>query len=333
MAKVDTRHERNKGESMIQIKSFIPLANLRRDILEFHEDKIIRKTKSLTVDFETEIKYENIKYIVNRESANFTWFSISFIISAVLIFVQICFDYFDLITPTFLIIEKVIVIFSLALVVPAFLRSEYYCFQDENNVILAVVKIDNNNRKTVLDAIKLIKQKINLTYELYLNEPLPSIPPVFEYTELDIPDFINKSTVRVYEDRIINVEKTLVERITTVIKFDQLSGRTTTARIGNDKWVNIWFLWLEFIVIAQVTTSVLGFRQLISNKIYLDLFLGGFILLIPMFLMKYIKNEILFFYNHKDNSVFWTYVNSKNRKKIYQVVSYIQGKIANNKKI
>jgi len=51
------------GVSMLKINSFYNVNNLMRIVWEFYDDHVIIKTKSLTVDYENEVKYEKIKFI------------------------------------------------------------------------------------------------------------------------------------------------------------------------------------------------------------------------------------------------------------------------------
>jgi hypothetical protein len=318
---------------MIRINSFFPLANFSSYTLEFYEDKIISKTKSLKVDFQKEIVYEDIKSIINKETTDFGWFSISFLIIIGLISVGLCLQYFHFFTPGILIAEKVVAIIALALFIPALHKSEYYFFEDKNCKPLAMIKITKKNSENIYDVIKLIKQKTILTTEVYLDEPFPDTSPIFEYIEYDIPDFINKSIVKVYEDRIINIEKSLLERVITVVKYTELSGKITTSRYAKVNWGLLFWNWFMFIIILKVTTTVLLPLRLVNNPYYYSVFIIGLILLIPLFIMKFVKFDTLEFYDHGNNTVFWTRLNSKNQEILNKIVDFVQGKVANNKNV
>ncbi len=53
----------------------------------------------------------------------------------------------------------------------------------------------------------------------------------------------------------------------------------------------------------------------------------GLALVIPLYFFRYIKSEILVFYNKHDNGVFWVRVNSANRERLNQITKFITGKI------
>jgi len=317
---------------MIKIKSFSPIANFTRRTWEFCDNNIIVKTKSLTSNFENEISYEKIKVIQSKIFADIEWHWVVFGIFCILGVTKIGLGYFRLNSPTIHIIEKVVAVFALALLIPAFHKHEFFTFLDADKNYLATIKVGSNTKSTLLEAINLIKRKTEIINENYPSNSLPSIPPVFEFTEFDFPDFLNKSTVRFYEDKIIDVEKSLVEEVTTVIKYDELSGKIKNERIGNDKWIYVWFYWLMILFVAGVSMAVFFSKQMSGNSLFLKLYFSGeLILSIPLFYLQYIKSDIFVFYDNKDNGVFWTRVNSANREKLNQIVEFVKDKVESKK--
>jgi hypothetical protein len=245
---------------------------------------------------------------------------------------KIGFDYFRLNSPTIHVIEKAVAAFALGLLIPAFHKHEFFTFLDADKNYLATIKVGSNTKSSLLEAINLIKRKVEIINENYPSNSLPSTPPVFEFTEFDFPDFLNKSTVKFYEDKIVDVEKSLVEEVTTVINYDELSGEVKSERIGNDKWIYVWFYWLMILFIAGVSMVVFFSKQMSETPLFLKLyFSGGVILSIPLFCLQYIKSDILVFYNKKDNGVFWTRVNSANREKLNQMVGFVKDKVESKK--
>lgn len=313
---------------MIKISSFLPLENFARKTWEFYDDHLITKVKSLTLDYETEVNYEKVKIIRNRKIKDLSWVWAAFVASGVLGIANLVLDYFCMVNSTVVIIEKVVGVLILILLIPAFRTREFYSFLDGDKNYLATVEVGKNSKKPILEAIHHIKQKTELTSETYLSDPLPSTPPVFQITEFDLPDFSNTAKIGFYEDRLIAVEKSLVEEAITVIRYDEFSGKTGTAKIGNDKWDLAWSYWLIFVCITGILTAVFFAEQICGNRLFFQLFIGGLLLLIPMFLMKYIKNEILIFYDKADNGIFWLETRSANREKLNQIVEFVQEKVA-----
>ena len=313
---------------MIKINSFYPTDNFTRKTWEFYDDKLVVKTKSLTFEYENEIKYEKIKVIRNKRMVNLGWLWVAFTTAAILGGVIIGLDYFHVYNPAIQIIEKAIAILVLIFIIPIFHKDEYYSFLDADNNYLTSIKIDNKSRKSLSEAINLVKNKTKIVSEVYVNNSLPNTPPVYEFTILDFPDFLSRSTVRFYEDKFIDVEKSLAEELTTVIKYDELSGKTKTAKMGNSNWSNALCNWGIFLGTISISLLVLFPKQIYGNWIFLRLYFGGLLLLIPMFLLKYIKSEILLLYDNNDEEIFWTRINSANREKLNQIIGFIQKKVS-----
>src|SRR4051812_15782986 len=98
---------------MIRISSFFPMDNLARRTWEFYDENMIVKIKSLTIDFETEIRYEKIKFIRGKKIADLRWVWATFLIMGILGMAKFIFHYFGLSNPAIPFAEKAIVIFGL----------------------------------------------------------------------------------------------------------------------------------------------------------------------------------------------------------------------------
>jgi hypothetical protein len=314
---------------VIKINSFTPINNFTRRSWEFSDDNMIVKTKSLTLDYEYKVNYEKIKAILSKRMADLNWLWASIISIVVYVIISTGLGWINVNLPS--IIDKAIVGFALLLILPAIRRYEYYAFLDENKNFLATVRVNSNNKKSLLDALKLIKQKAKITNESYFDDSLPNISPVFQFTQFDFADFLSKSKVFVYEDRIIDVEKSLVEEITTTIKYDELSGETNIAKMGNDSWNNIWSYWLFFVCISGISVATFFTEQLKGNQLVFNLFFSGLALLIPMYFLRFIKSEILVFYDKQDNGIVLARVNSKNREMLNQIIDFVKGKVESQK--
>lgn len=312
---------------MIKINSFTPVDNFTRRSWEFYDDHMVVKTKSLTFDFENEIKYEKIKSIRSKRMADLNWLWASFLTVGLPGLVIFLLRRFGITIPHLDLIYKIITTCALLMLIPAFRKYEYYSFLDADKYFLATVRVGQENKAAVLEAIKLIKQKTEIHKETYFDDLLPSTLPVFQFKVFDFADFLSRSKVSVYDDKIIDVEKSLAEELMSVIKFDELSGETKFAKMGNDKWDYVWSYWLFFVCITGMTVVAFFANYLKGNYLVLKLFYGGLALLIPLFFLRYIKSEILVFYDKQDNSVFWTWVNSSNRETLNQIVEFVKGKV------
>jgi|GEM_PF-3096680 len=313
---------------MIQINSFIPADNFTRRIWEFHEDKIVVKTKSLTVDVEKEIKYEKIKFIRTIKSADLRWLWATFVVFGILGVTGLGLDYFDVSNQTTELIGKTVATFALLLMIPSFHKHEFYYFLDAEKYHVANVKIETEKkRRQIAEGISLIKQKTELISEIYLSDPLPRTPPTFEIVEFDFPDFLNKSTTRFYDDRIIETHRSIIEEAARVTNYNELSGKTRTARVGNDNWDYVWCYWMIFVCITGFSISIFFPKQICGNLLFVKLFFGGLALIIPIYFLKYIKREFMVFNDKNDDGIFGIGVNGKNRKELNQIAEFVKSKV------
>ena len=314
---------------MIVIRSF-SLNDITRKVWEFYDDKVVIKTKSLTADYEDEWDYSEIKEIQQKKLANLAWICVSVMVLELFFLAQWLFHFLSINFLYNPIIEKTVVFLAIVLLISAFRKRELYSFLDVNKYYLTTIQVNNKSKKSLLDAIKLIKQKTEITQETYWSDPLPNTPPVFEFQEFDFPDYLGKSIVRIYDDRLIGVVRSLVKEAGIVLKFDELNGKTTLARIGNRSWDNVAFIWIVFVIFMGAIALVFFHDKLYHNYLFFRVFLGAVFLTVPLYLLKYIKSEVLIFYNKKDMAVFWTTVNRANRENLNEIVRFIQGKVQSN---
>lgn len=312
---------------MIKINSFTPLDNFTRRSWEFFDDHMVIRTKSLTLDYENEVEYRNIKFIRSKRMIDLNWMWASFVAVGLLGLTSLGLGWFNIHIPNFVVVEKIVVVFALVMLFPAFRSHEYYSFVDADWSSSVTIRVNNKNKLLILDAIDLIKHKTEITVESYYTNSFPSESEIYQHKELDIPDFLNHIRVRFYKDKLVAVEKSLAEEITTVIKYDQFSGKTKFAKVGNDKWDYVWSCWLFFLCIVGITTTTFFGKQMKGNYLLLNLFYIGLGLLIPLHFFRYIKSEILVFYDKKDNGIFWMNINSANREKLTQIAKFIKGKV------
>jgi hypothetical protein len=314
---------------MIAIRSF-SLNNFTRKVWEFYDDKFVITAKSLNADYETEWHYAKIKEIRQTKLADLTWVSAGFMVLMLFFVTRWFLHFLSIYILDIPIVEKAIVILAIVLLLPAFRKRELYSFLDADGYYLTSIQVTQKSKKLLLNAIDLMKQKAEITDEIYLSDPLPGTSPLFKFQEFDFPDFLSKSTVRVYDDRLIDFESSLTEDIRTVVKFDKLSGKTTTARVGNKNWDNLWYFWLLVVIYISAIAVVFFPDYLYQNTLAFRIFLVAMFLLVPLHFLSYMKSEILVFYDKKDYGVFWTRVSPENREVLNQVVKFVQEKVQFN---
>jgi hypothetical protein len=310
---------------MIRISNFQISSNFSRLVYEFYDEKMIIKGKSLTLEAEREINYKKIKVIQKRTVLDLRWWWVPLVVSLVVVCIYIIFDYPFQNNPTIYFTEKAVFIFGIALSTPAFRKIEYCSFLDEDRNAIVSIRVNKSNRKALEEAINLIKQKAEIISETYLTNPSAGIPPKFEIIYYDFPDYLNKSIARFYDDRIIDVEKSLVGDLVTEVKYSELSGKTQVIKVRNDSWGNVWGSWFKFAVITSATLDLFLPSRLTLG---LGLLIGGSILVIPTFFLGYLKNEVLVFYNHNNEIIYWIRRNWGNQKLLDQIIELIQSKVS-----
>ena len=315
---------------MIRISSFYPTESFARKTLEFSDDSIAVKVKSLIFDAETTIEYEKIKIIQNK-----TWLDLSWVFPAVVVtalfggLIRLVLFYFGVIDPTISLIEKAVVIVGLLMLIPVFRKYQLWFFLDSEKNSLVNIKIYGKDQKAMQEAIEFIKQKTTITSEIYIDQPIPATPPIFEITDFDFPDFLNKVIVRFYDDKILIREKSLVEEQPTEISYHEFNGKTQIIRMGNNKWDYVWSYWLFFIGITLPTLTTFFSQQVYAIiPFFSSLMISAFILIIPLYLLKYIKNEYLVFHDKEDDIILGIKITSANRAKLDEITKFIQEKIS-----
>jgi hypothetical protein len=314
--------------TMISINSFFPLDNFTRQVYEFFDEKVLIKTKSLTIETEHETKYEKIKVIQRKKYTDLRWFGITFFIITIIGVLHAILNWTCQSNPTIYFIEKLGAVLGLLLCIPVLHKIELCSFLDADRNYLANIRVNNHNRKLLEDAIKLIKQKSEIFSETNLADPLAGTPQIFEITQWDISDFLNKSVARFYEDRLVDSEKSLIEELVTEVKYCELSGKTQSIKVGNVCWSSLGWFWLFLSSTTFFLIDIFSPQQ--TNGVAFYLFWGGTIPSILMFILRYIKRETLLLKNKNNEVVWWARSNLTNRKKLEQIVEFIQNKTASN---
>jgi hypothetical protein len=179
----------------------------------------------------------------------------------------------------------------------------------------------------VNEAINLVKQKAEILSETHPHAPFPEIPPTFEIKEFDFPDYLNTSTIRFYEDGLIESQKSLVEDDVTKIEYKRLSGKTTVIRMSNGNWVVLGFQWLATVIVVETLILFFFLDMGRGHPLVANIFAAAAGLFIPLIILNYIKTPALLFYDRKNSVIFWARYTKKNKEKLDQVVHFIQERV------
>jgi hypothetical protein len=314
--------------AMISIKTFQISKYFERRTYEFFDEKLIVKIKSLMAETEYEVKYEKIKVIETLKQVDSGWVWAGFALLSLPVIIFLLFNLQVESHPILQMIQKVLLVLGLILYIPAFRRNEFCFFLDADRNYLVTIRVNNKNRKSLQEALRIIKQKAEIIGDMNLINPVAELAPVFEMTQYDLPDFGNKSNVRFYEDRIIDYEKSFAEETLGEVKYSELSGKTRVVKSGNSNWDYASSYWLVFFCSAFLFIFAF-FPQMIRFDLpYPYLAIGGLVLIIPLYLMRFVKEDVLLFYNNNDVCIFWMKRNSANSKKLDEIVEFLQSKIS-----
>lgn len=315
---------------MIEIQTFEPFKNWMRRNYKFLDEKVVIKTKSSTADYENEIKYQEIKAINRRKISqqNGVWMGFWLIIISSIIISILNATHFN--NPTLQLIEPIGTILGMLFCLSIFHTDEFYGFLDKNRNYLGYLIVNKKNRTQVQEALHLIRQKTELFSDATLANPKTKQTALFELSTLDIPDFVNISVTRFYEDRLIDIEKSLTEELVTEIKYSELSGKTQIIHRGNESWNTALGYWI-FLWVLVGNFFLVFFPQIFKIWSGIQyLFWGGLLMFVPLYLMRFVKQEAICFYNTNDEVIYWAWISAKNREKIKQIVAFIQQKTGYN---
>ena len=314
---------------MIKITSFYPFSSLLRITREFHDDKVVVKTKSLTFENESEFAYSKVNeisdsYHVTSSQMGFSYFLLLFNSLALSVFCKAIYA-----NPVLLRGVQIIYICGIFLFVTSLIKSWHITLSDKDSNVLADIQQTSRNRDLILQAIEIVKIKSESVQEITTADPFPEIMPVFEHTYLDISD-LEKTTDKFYENEIIGFEKNWLSERAYTIKYSALSGKVFKGKIGNSFW------WSAFAIMSLIIFVIngffLGFR-IHSGKFFLyTVYVFGIILIIS-WLGQFIKRETIGFYNKKENIEYWAFFNQADKEKVEKNVEYVQSKIPAENKV
>lgn len=308
---------------MIKLTSFYPFQSWLRVTQEFHDDKIVIKKKSLSAEVELDADYDQIAEIRFFSQANGDFSFTGFMLIGLLSIFSVFFYkvlHENLVFLTIVRFLSPIAVFSYFV---GFITRSLYCqILDHQGNFITSIKMDRANADDVYAAIELIKQKSNRTIEeLDISEPFPETKPIHELIEYDIPDFISKSTIRLYETELIDYEKSLVTETVIKVEYSDVH-QFAHGKLGNNQWGTIS---LHLLMIASgfaASRDIYAFPQALNQIIRqstVPLFLA---FSLPMLLM-FVKEDVIYLLNDKGHILNYVKFNKSNKKKVKQILEFI----------
>jgi hypothetical protein len=312
---------------MLQIKSLNPMSNYARVTHEFLDDKIIVKVKSLTTEYEKEVKYEDIKHIQLVRTTDLRWLTLGLFVILLPGFLSWIFSLIHWnfsVNPPFPLIGRLIIIAGIALCIPAFQKFQAYFFMDRarNNVVS--IKMDIRNKATLEQAVELVRQKSTILSETNPQTPFPD-SPLFSYSHNDLTDILNKTVAMFYENYFMVKDSSFAEKSVTVINYDEVSGKVVRLKTMNNGWLS-WAASLFMVFAAAFWGVEYLFPQLwqvVSVGLVAKVAFGliGFLFLLSLF-----KIEVIMFYNKDDTVVYWAKPDRNKPELLENIIKYIKSK-------
>jgi hypothetical protein len=312
---------------MIEINTLDPIRSWTRRTYQFLDDKVVVKSKSITSDYDFEVQYKDIKVIQNKLVVNNGYGNLfGFYLVLIVLAINWIAEDLIIISPVFQVILQIGFVIGIFIALFFNYIEEMYGFLNQDRHALTFILVNGKNRQSVEQAIGIIREKTQLLSETHLENPMDGQESLHTFTSWDIPDFLNKSVTYFYEDRLVDVEKSQQEELVTEIKYGELSGKTQLTKQANENWGVVSSYWFGLSIMC-LGTVIMFFPQTIKGNPFALFLLGGGIMIWLLFnLMKYIKQDIVYFYNRNERIIYWSWLTSRNRKQMEQIIAFIEEK-------
>ncbi len=310
---------------MIKINSFYPFSNFLRVSAEFHEEKAIIKTKSLTFEREHEFRYDQVTEIAYQSQVQGSQMMFGFVVLAFFGAVFLICSNLIYARPWLLQVIRALYVIFVIVFLTSFIKSRYYYFLGKNKKVLSAIKVTARNYKSIVSVIEWVGEKSQNLKETAFDHPFPDSQPRFELTDHDIPNYFNTCQTRFYEDGFIEFDKNLMGASASSYRYDELSSDIYHGKQASTSWDSLFWLTLAFSAI------VLGFDlafDILSRIAFLSVMGVLMTVMVISFLLKYVKHEIVAVSDKNDHVVYFTWVNRSNKEKVEKIIKFIQSKIS-----
>jgi hypothetical protein len=311
---------------MIKITSYFPFQNLLKVTKEFHEDKAIVKTKSLTFESEFEFEYKDVVEVIDAFKSEYSQVEFGFWLLAISSFLSAVFRAFVYAHPPLLRIEQTLYIFGLLTFITAFKRTWRVYLLDVSGNTLVAIKQTRQNRDLVPQIIEKIRGKTEHLKGYTTANPFPADEFLFEHVVYDLPN-LSKTTDRFYKDEITGYRQSPFGESMYNVQYDHLSGK-----IFHGKYANALAGWL--LTISTLFMSIFGgfvFGFVLPYHIDIPIpfwypILGLFILSLISLPLSLIKRQVVGLYNKNGNIEYSLYVNHRDEHAVEKIIAYVQSK-------
>jgi len=309
---------------MIELKFFYPFSNFLRVTAKFDEEKAVVKTKSLTFEQEFEFRYEQVAEITYQTHVSSSRMSFSFVLLGIFSFIFAVFFNGIYARPWLLQVMRSSYGISAILVLASFIQNRYYYFLDKNKKVLMGMKVTSRNYKSIVDVIELVGMKSGNLRETAFDHPFPDSQPLFELADYDAPNYFHKCQTRFYEEEFIEFDKSMMGTSLSNYGYDQLSSEIYRLKKSSTSWDSLFWAAMVFLIILA------GFYRAfdLPRIVFLSITAILVVILVIALVLKYVKREMIAFYDKHDRIVYFTWVTRANKEKVEKIIEFIQSKIS-----
>lgn len=308
---------------MIKLNFFYPFSNLLRATVEFHDETARVKTKSLSHEREFEFHYDQVATIMYQSFISESQLTFSVVVLVIIAFAFALFYPIFYARPLLLQALRVLYLLSTLLVLFSFFQRRSYYFLDKDQQPLLGMKVNARNYAAVMEAVERVAQKAGNARETTFENPFPEAEPLFEITDLDLPNYFTLSRTRFYEEEFIQFSKGLSGMTVEGYRYDQLSSTIDRLKKTSTSWDTLLgAIWVIFMFLAGAYRAFA-----IPKTIFFSLAAVLAVLWVISLVLKFVKHEIIAFWDKNDRVVYFMWVTRSNKEKVEAIVQFIRSKI------
>ena len=312
---------------MLRLTSFFPMASFLKVELEFGDEIINHKFKSLKEEGQIEIPYSKIAHIQFSNYVDTRWLTtgFAFAITGALL-VAVLFDFFPQICGNLDVywVGRIIFLLGIPLYLPGFIKRDFCSFLDKDRNYLAGITITDKNLDDVYEAIEFVEAKTTIISETHPNLFDQNKDPKFELITYRLPNYFYKNTTLFYDDKILDIEKSLVTELASEYKYNDLMPKITISKHGDTSWNTVAFYIIGIGVVLSLGLDLFfPSAQIGLTPMWIS---AGFAII--SILLAYVKNEVIFFYDKNDNVALSLNIPRGKKQSVEEIIQFIKMRIS-----
>ena len=312
----------------MRFTTFFPMNFLLRISVQFDQERILISHRSLILETQREIQYSEISSMELGRRSDMSWANAGFFVLLVATLIVIWGPLLPVslsATAALSTISRLMFCVGFALHLPSLPRRDYCLLYDSNHRYLTQIRLTAENGEDVYAAIELIRARTRILSETYYYMLESEEAPRFELT-VDYPaSFLKRNVMRFYADRVIDAEKSWTEESAQQVRYDALAERVEIVKLGDTEWTSLGWnvLFLGFFL----GTALHLFGPDLHRNPWIGPMIIGTLVAIPMFLMRYVKNEFATFYYRSGHVAFVMKIPAASKPKVSDIIEFVKSKV------